>query len=111
MVTASTIFSSISFHHIRFFFLVKHENGLTTTALQAIAHNELCQHFEGVFFAKLNEGLTREHLQIKVDEDIGMLKNACFNMFGCGSAIASSSVAIEWVEGKQMEEVLTIKNN
>ncbi|CAI9287476.1 unnamed protein product [Lactuca saligna] len=111
MVTASTIFSSISFHHIRFFFLVKHENGLTTTALQAIAHNELCQHFG---FQKLVGASTCGDvmkLQIKVDEDIGMLKNACFNMFGCGSAIASSSVAIEWVEGKQMEEVLTIKNN
>ncbi|KAK9048106.1 hypothetical protein SSX86_032931 [Deinandra increscens subsp. villosa] len=49
-------------------------------------------------------------LQIKVDEDTGKITDACFKTFGCGSAIASSSVATEWVKGKQMEEVLTIKN-
>ncbi|GMN45893.1 hypothetical protein TIFTF001_015081 [Ficus carica] len=48
-------------------------------------------------------------LQIKVD-DSGKIVDACFKTFGCGSAIASSSVATEWVKGKQMEEVLTIKN-
>jgi len=48
-------------------------------------------------------------LQIKVD-DSGKITDACFKTFGCGSAIASSSVATEWVKGKQMEEVLTIKN-
>ncbi|XP_060967985.1 uncharacterized protein LOC133035778 [Cannabis sativa] len=49
-------------------------------------------------------------LQIKVDEGTGKIVDACFKTFGCGSAIASSSVATEWVKGKQMEEVLTIKN-
>ncbi|KAM0938128.1 hypothetical protein DsansV1_C23g0174931 [Dioscorea sansibarensis] len=49
-------------------------------------------------------------LQIKVDEESGKIVDACFKTFGCGSAIASSSVATEWVKGKQMEEVLTIKN-
>ncbi|XP_010251223.1 PREDICTED: iron-sulfur cluster assembly protein 1-like [Nelumbo nucifera] len=49
-------------------------------------------------------------LQIKVDEETGKIVDACFKTFGCGSAIASSSVATEWVKGKQMEEVLTIKN-
>ncbi|XP_043704398.1 iron-sulfur cluster assembly protein 1-like [Telopea speciosissima] len=49
-------------------------------------------------------------LQIKVDEETGKITDACFKTFGCGSAIASSSVATEWVKGKQMEEVLTIKN-
>ncbi|KAD4889008.1 hypothetical protein R6Q59_034099 [Mikania micrantha] len=49
-------------------------------------------------------------LQIKVDEQTGKITDACFKTFGCGSAIASSSVATEWVKGKQMEEVLTIKN-
>ncbi|PSS07778.1 Iron-sulfur cluster assembly protein [Actinidia chinensis var. chinensis] len=49
-------------------------------------------------------------LQIKVDEQSGKIVDACFKTFGCGSAIASSSVATEWVKGKQMEEVLTIKN-
>ncbi|KAG0484228.1 hypothetical protein HPP92_008146 [Vanilla planifolia] len=49
-------------------------------------------------------------LQIKVDEKTGQIVDACFKTFGCGSAIASSSVATEWVKGKQMEEVLSIKN-
>ncbi|KAJ6795513.1 iron-sulfur cluster assembly protein 1-like [Iris pallida] len=49
-------------------------------------------------------------LQIKVDAESGKIVDACFKTFGCGSAIASSSVATEWVKGKQMEEVLTIKN-
>ncbi|KAG6496386.1 iron-sulfur cluster assembly protein 1-like [Zingiber officinale] len=49
-------------------------------------------------------------LQIKVDDTTGKIVDACFKTFGCGSAIASSSVATEWVKGKQMEEVLSIKN-
>ncbi|KAI5329807.1 hypothetical protein L3X38_029204 [Prunus dulcis] len=48
--------------------------------------------------------------RIKVDDSTGKIVDACFKTFGCGSAIASSSVATEWVKGKQMEEVLTIKN-
>ncbi|KAF3629638.1 Iron-sulfur cluster assembly enzyme ISCU, mitochondrial [Capsicum annuum] len=49
-------------------------------------------------------------LQIKVDEKTGKIMDACFKNFGCGSAIASSSLATEWVKGRTMEEVLTIKN-
>ncbi|KAG9449891.1 hypothetical protein H6P81_009856 [Aristolochia fimbriata] len=49
-------------------------------------------------------------LQIKVDDASGKIVDACFKTFGCGSAIASSSVATEWVKGKPMVEVLTIKN-
>ncbi|KAB5532019.1 hypothetical protein DKX38_018689 [Salix brachista] len=49
-------------------------------------------------------------LQIKVDDTTGEIVDARFKTFGCGSAIASSSVATEWVKGKQMEEVMTIKN-
>lgn len=49
-------------------------------------------------------------LQIKVDEKTGKIVDARFKTFGCGSAIASSSVATEWVKGKLMEEVLSIKN-
>ena len=49
-------------------------------------------------------------LQIKVDEETGQIVDARFKTFGCGSAIASSSVATEWVKGKQMQEVLSIKN-
>lgn len=48
-------------------------------------------------------------LQIKVDEN-GKIIDAKFKTFGCGSAIASSSLATEWVKGKTMEEASTIKN-
>ncbi|KAL6782070.1 ISU1 [Auxenochlorella protothecoides x Auxenochlorella symbiontica] len=49
-------------------------------------------------------------LQIRVDEE-GNIVDSCFKTFGCGSAIASSSVATEWVKGKAVDEVLTIKNS
>ena len=48
-------------------------------------------------------------LQIRVDEQ-GNITDSCFKTFGCGSAIASSSVATEWIKGKSVDEVLTIKN-
>jgi NifU-like protein involved in Fe-S cluster formation len=48
-------------------------------------------------------------LQIKVDDD-GNIVESKFKTFGCGSAIASSSVATEWVKGKSVDEVLSIKN-
>jgi len=48
-------------------------------------------------------------LQIKVD-DGGNITDAVFKTFGCGSAIASSSVATEWVKGRTLEDVTTIKN-
>jgi len=50
-------------------------------------------------------------LQIKVDEKTGDIIDACFKTFGCGSAIASSSVASEWIKGKPMEDAVTIKNS
>ncbi|GAB4845694.1 iron-binding protein [Ancistrocladus abbreviatus] len=50
-------------------------------------------------------------LQIKVDEKTGKIADACFKTFGCGSAIASSSLATEWVKGKETEEALSIKNS
>ncbi|KAF8005955.1 hypothetical protein BT93_K0283 [Corymbia citriodora subsp. variegata] len=49
-------------------------------------------------------------LQIKVDDASGKIVDARFKTFGCGSAIASSSVATEWVKGRNMEDVLSIKN-
>jgi len=48
-------------------------------------------------------------LQIKVDAD-GRIAEAKFKTFGCGSAIASSSLATEWVKGKTLDEALEIKN-
>jgi iron-sulfur cluster assembly enzyme ISCU, mitochondrial len=48
-------------------------------------------------------------LQIRVDND-GKIIESKFKTFGCGSAIASSSVATEWVKGKNVDEVLSIKN-
>lgn len=48
-------------------------------------------------------------LQIRVDED-GKIIDAKFKTFGCGSAIASSSLATEWVKGKTMDEAAEIKN-
>ena len=48
-------------------------------------------------------------LQIKVGKD-GIIEDAKFKTYGCGSAIASSSLVTEWVKGKTLEEALTIKN-
>ncbi|XP_025417287.1 uncharacterized protein LOC112688341 isoform X2 [Sipha flava] len=48
-------------------------------------------------------------LQIKVDDD-GRIIDAKFKTFGCGSAIASSSLATEWVKGKTVDEALSLKN-
>lgn len=48
-------------------------------------------------------------LQIRVDED-GKIIDAKFKTFGCGSAIASSSLATEWVKGKTVDEALKLKN-
>ena len=49
-------------------------------------------------------------LQIKVNEETGVIEDAKFKTFGCGSAIASSSLATEWLKGKKLDEGLAIRN-
>ena len=49
-------------------------------------------------------------LQIKVDLKTGVIEDAKFKTFGCGSAIASSSLATEWLKGKSVNEAVKIKN-
>src|SRR5262249_13810663 len=49
-------------------------------------------------------------LQILVNPDTGVIEDAKFKTFGCGSAIASSSLATEWLKGKTVDEAMGIKN-
>ena len=49
-------------------------------------------------------------LQIEVDETTNIIKDAKFKTFGCGSAIASSSLATEWLKGKSLDDALKIDN-
>jgi len=49
-------------------------------------------------------------LQIKVNLESGVIEDAKFKTFGCGSAIASSSLATEWLKGKTVDEAMKIKN-
>lgn len=49
-------------------------------------------------------------LQIEVDQESGLIKDAKFKTFGCGSAIASSSLATEWLKGKTVDQALSIDN-
>ena len=49
-------------------------------------------------------------LQIKVDNETGLITDARFKTYGCGSAIASSSLVTEWVKGKTLDEATKIKN-
>jgi NifU-like protein involved in Fe-S cluster formation len=49
-------------------------------------------------------------LQIEVDDATGTITDAKFKTFGCGSAIASSSLATEWLKGKTVDQALTVDN-
>jgi nitrogen fixation NifU-like protein len=49
-------------------------------------------------------------LQIQVNENTGVIEDAKFKTFGCGSAIASCSLATEWIRGRTIDEALTIDN-
>jgi nitrogen fixation NifU-like protein len=50
-------------------------------------------------------------LQIKVNPSTGLIEDARFKTYGCGSAIASSSLVTEWVKGKSLDEAVAIKNS
>jgi nitrogen fixation NifU-like protein len=50
-------------------------------------------------------------LQIKVNPTTGVIEDARFKTYGCGSAIASSSLVTEWVKGKTLDEAASIKNS
>ena len=49
-------------------------------------------------------------LQIQVNKDTGVIEDAKFKTFGCGSAIASSSLATEWIKGRTVDEANMIQN-
>ena len=49
-------------------------------------------------------------LQLRIDEETGTIQDAKFKTFGCGSAIASSSLVTEWVKGKTVDDALKITN-
>ena len=50
-------------------------------------------------------------LQIKVNPETGVVEDAKFKTFGCGSAIASSSLVTEWVKGRTIDEAMALKNS
>ena len=50
-------------------------------------------------------------LQIRVNPETGVVEDAKFKTFGCGSAIASSSLVTEWVKGKTLDEAMSLKNS
>ena len=70
-------------------------------------HDDAFQFLQGLVGAPACGDVMK--LQIRVDEN-GNIAESKFKTFGCGSAIASSSVATEWIKGKSVDEVLTIKN-
>lgn len=49
-------------------------------------------------------------LQIKVDDETGIIEDAKFKTFGCGSAIAASSLATEWVRGRTVDDAMELSN-
>ncbi len=49
-------------------------------------------------------------MRLQIEVESGVIKNAVFKTYGCGSAIASSSLVTEWVKGKTLQDALTIKN-
>eukprot|EP00891_Asterochloris_glomerata_P001548 jgi/Astpho2/1548/Aster-05419 len=105
--------------------LLRSSSCVTATTLSRSYHKNVVDHYEkprnvGAFNksdANVGTGLVGApacgdvmKLQIRVDDE-GNIVDSCFKTFGCGSAIASSSVATEWVKGRSVNEVLTIKNS
>jgi len=99
--------------------------GVTRSVPVALYHEKVIDHYEnprnvGKMDPKRNNvgtGLVGApacgdvmKLQIEVDDD-GKIVDAKFKTFGCGSAIASSSLATEWVKGKHLDEAATIRNS
>ena len=97
----------------------------STTALSRSYHENVVDHYEkprnvGSFDKEdpnVGTGLVGApacgdvmKFQIRVNDE-GEVVDSCFKTFGCGSAIASSSLATEWVKGKTVDEALEIKNN
>jgi len=103
---------------------LRQSNRLTANQSERFYHEKVIDHYEnprnvGSFDKKekgVGTGLVGApacgdvmKLQIKVDDN-GKIIDARFKTFGCGSAIASSSLATEWVKGKTIDEALKIKN-
>eukprot|EP01101_Sappina_pedata_P011096 TRINITY_DN71_c0_g1_i1.p2 TRINITY_DN71_c0_g1~~TRINITY_DN71_c0_g1_i1.p2 ORF type:complete len:162 (+),score=69.06 TRINITY_DN71_c0_g1_i1:44-529(+) len=96
-----------------------------TTAPRRMYHERVIEHFNnprnvGSFNAKdpqVGSAVVGSEacgdilkIQLKVNEETGVVDDVCFKTYGCGSAIASSSVATEMVKGKTLDECLEIKN-
>ncbi len=98
-------------HHAYFYKLIKYihshsPNSLLPSMIMIIIFSS-STHTQGLVGAPACGDVMK--LQIEVDEN-GNIQESKFKTFGCGSAIASSSVATEWVKGKHVDEVLAIKN-
>ena len=105
--------------------IVSTSSSTSTSTSSRLYHKNVVDHYEkprnvGAFDKKdanVGTGLVGApacgdvmKLQIRVDDD-GNIKDSCFKTFGCGSAIASSSVATEWVKGQHVDEATQIKNS
>lgn len=105
--------------------IVSTSSSTSTSTSSRLYHKNVVDHYEkprnvGAFDKKdanVGTGLVGApacgdvmKLQIRVDDD-GNITDSCFKTFGCGSAIASSSVATEWVKGQHVDEATQIKNS
>jgi len=113
------------FNHFTLLCAGARTSGIVSTSSNRSYHKNVVDHYEkprnvGAFDKKdanVGTGLVGApacgdvmKLQIRVDDD-GNITDSCFKTFGCGSAIASSSVATEWVKGQHVDEATQIKNS